>query len=983
MTLAAADFPAYFRAVHGYDPFPWQSRLVAQVLDTGDNGGWPDVLAIPTGCGKTSALDVALFALAAQPERFPRRIVMVIDRRVVVDQGALHAEKIGKQLTNTTDPVAQQVADSLRALWKGAKDKSPIEYTVLRGGMPRDDAWAQRPDKPVLALSTVDQVGSRLLFRGYGVSPKMASVHAGLLGHDTLFLLDEVHLSVPFAETLLALQRRWRGFWPNALPDRWGVVRLSATPGLALPGDRPSFELPIGGEDDQHPRLSLRLHAHKPATLREVAVKGKDETAKRSTFASGCAKAAQELLDRDNPSSGKPITIGVIVNRVAAAREIACELSAAVDGTFDVQLLTGRMRPIDRDIVLDNLQPRIKAGRERDTETRPLIVVATQCIEAGADFDFDALVTECASLDALKQRFGRLDRLGERHAMGLASPALILARSDQLSGSADPDPIYGLALKSTWEWLSKVGESCDFGIRQLPAITEDKLFELIAPRAHAPILLPAHLDAWNQTHPRPEPDPEVALWLHGPQRGEPEVQVVWRADISEADLKASQSQGSSGKQALDNLVALLTACPPGGAEALSLPVSAVRRWMKSQAAVEIADVVMRQADEDDAKIQQQRASRLALHWTGSDGAIVNAPRPGMTLVVPSTYGGIAHSNWDPDASDSVTDHGDLVQWQRYRRATLRLNDKVLPAALGATPLPKVKEDEPVTPELRRSVREWLEASPSDLPKPWHEWYEIKTALGSNVRIIKHENCALTLIARKAAQDTVSTEDDGASFTGFDKPTTLAAHSEHVWRWAEGFARRVGLPNTVREDVVLAAWLHDAGKADRRFQKWLVGGSAVRLALLEAPLAKSAQTLHDRRASQQAKEQAGYPDGYRHELLSVAMVAGNAELLEKAHDRELVLHLVGSHHGWCRPFAPFNDHPEDIETTVSMTKGPAGACAELNAGTRHGLARLDSGVTDRFWNLTERYGWWGLAWLEAILRLADHRASASGKGDGDE
>src|SRR5690606_15581376 len=105
----------------------------------------------------------------------------------------------------------------------------PLLPAILRGGMPRESEWAKSPSQPVILTSTVDQVGSRLLFRGYGVSERMRPVHAGLLGCDTLLLLDEVHLARPFEETLSAVTRWYCKGEASSFARPLQFVRMSAT----------------------------------------------------------------------------------------------------------------------------------------------------------------------------------------------------------------------------------------------------------------------------------------------------------------------------------------------------------------------------------------------------------------------------------------------------------------------------------------------------------------------------------------------------------------------------------------------------------------------------------------------------------------------------------------------------------------------------------------------------------------------------------
>jgi CRISPR-associated endonuclease/helicase Cas3 len=127
---------------------------------------------------------------------------------------------------------------------------------------------------------------------------------------------------------------------------------------------------------------------------------------------------------------------------------------------------------------------------------------------------------------------------------------------------------------------------------------------------------------------------------------------------------------------------------------------------------------------------------------------------------------------------------------------------------------------------------------------------------------------------------------------------------------------------------------------------------------------------DRWGLRRARDLAGYPAGARHECASVQLLRSHPEPLAGAHDPELVEYLVGSHHGRGRPFMPVIDDPGAGQlNTYFEALG-----WELHLEGPHRLERLGSGWTELYWRLVRRYGWWGLAYLETLLRLADHRRS---------
>ena len=111
-------------------------------------------------------------------------------------------------------------------------------------------------------------------------------------------------------------------------------------------------------------------------------------------------------------------------------------------------------------------------------------------------------------------------------------------------------------------------------------------------------------------------------------------------------------------------------------------------------------------------------------------------------------------------------------------------------------------------------------------------------------------------------------------------------------------------------------------------------------------------------------------GWRHEAMSAALLTAAEKNGEyDVVDWELVRWLVGTSHGRGRPLFPPNSNAPDETVSVDFLGQKA------TGSTRHGLDHLGSGWLELFHRLNGRYGLWGLAWLEALLRLADQQVSA--------
>ena len=413
--------------------------------------------------------------------------------------------------------------------------------------------------------------------------------------------------------------------------------------------------------------------------------------------------------------------------------------------------------------------------------------------------------------------------------------------------------------------------------------------------------------------------------------------------------------------------------PPRAGEILAVPINAARAWLANapepaisdttQSVEEIALWQSRSTADKDGKwiIWDPTAKMIALDKEPDEPFHASDIKPGDIIVAAPEIGGILHGNWDPQANNSVEDIGDHAQREFVPKLRLDHRLELVKQLIDIAPgdMPHPNDNSSVNQSAEESgherVEKWIEPL-YDLIEDEGHLKDALTAFQRNgIAVANIGECYIVSPRGARHPSAMDGSDEANSLGGTSRPITLIEHMTGVGARAERYARALNLGDEIAHDLNLAGRYHDIGKADTRFQMMLAGGDPISYAAREEPLAKSITPVTQR---------SGYPPHMRHEAASVALLQSDPDALKDARDPDLVLHLIAAHHGYARPL------PQIIPDYNSQT-----VCYErmqIDSDLASTPAAMET--ASRFDKMIRRYGIYGLAWLEAILRLADHRQS---------
>jgi CRISPR-associated endonuclease/helicase Cas3 len=875
--LGAILFVRLFRAATGYEAFPWQGMLFEEFL----RGEFRKACDIPTGLGKTSVIAIWLLALAqkatiGETQDFPRRLVYVVNRRTVVDQSTREAERLRSSFLDR--PELESAAAVLRSLAARPSD-APFAISTLRGEFADNAEWRNDPARPAVVVGTVDMIGSRLLFAGYGCGFKTRPLHAGFLGQDSLLVHDEAHLEPAFQKLVQAIeseQQRRNEFRSLRVME---LTATSRSPNAA--------ESVLTDSDREHPEVAKRLNARKGLDF--VLIANEKEIPEKAV--------EYALKYRDSGSA-----ILVYLQTVEDLEKVRVRL----EKENPVQPLTGTIRGLERDAIVK--QNQVFARFSRNPAVAPcsgtVYLLCTSAGEVGVDISADHLICDLTSFDRMAQRFGRVNRFGD----GDANIHVILQEPmpEPKSGSGDEGPTeFDRARYLTFSLLRQLPKRADAlydaSPHALNSLPESDRHDAFTP---APVILPATdilLDAWAMTTIRNELPgrPPVADWLHGVAEWEPpETHVAWRSEVEiiSGDLAERYSPDD-----------LLEDYPLKPHELLHDRTDRVFRQIRELARRYPDKRAWLVSDFDSVKVRT-----LSELTQGTDRILGN-----RTVLLPPSLGGLSKSGMLDGTADF-----DEARTDRYDVADLWLGPN------GVQRRCRTWDNEAAPDEMRLVRTIDLRIDPDSEP----DGEEQETAM---------RRYWWWFVRPRSA-------DDEGSFNAIVKQE-LTPHLLSAFSHASALVEKLGLTQQQATAVRLAARWHDLGKHRKVWQR-AIGNSTYP----NPVLAKSG-----------GKIRAVELNNYRHEFGSLLDIAVDSSALADlngldADTRDLALHLIAAHHGRARPHFPADEafDPEHRQLSVD---------------------EVAHEVPQRFARLQRKYGRWGLAYLESLVRAADAMASEADFG----